>query len=1045
MSAAISPLVSSSAAAAAARKAAIVEAVAQAEEAAKAAKASSEEATAAVATVAAGTPQAAAATAAAAEAATAATAAEAAAEDARTEAAKTSIPTQVLQAAAKAAKASEEAAQKAAKIAVDIAAAATAATAATASSALSSPSSAATSTAASSVVPAAALSSSAAAPSPAAAPKVDYFTNSWESTSSSWYNIMDMSNDTDVKTIIGYQKKINTADLVTRPKNGAILSLDVAADKVVYFDYSNFKKDKTEEGSSDIMKKADLRTTLKINRDTTQKDNIPVVSLLSKGDTLIGICFSKCSSSDIDGPYMGNLSDVKDRVTAVKNKLSTKVSTFFGSARSSVIQPIDEDAKKRLEKDTRLICGKNAQSGTGVKILFFNNRLNYVFFSGTVNFDNNGNFIGLVDGSLLRKVKDDVYEVLTGKFQGTMVNADPSNKFYQYSYNTTATITNVSAIGYAAGDVGWNFQNPFPLNTIAKPDITFLNWNFGPVKVEKKKVPYGDHGGSSCSTMYYTSYSIKTNINGQLQKLMYDAFTSVVTLLTESKIEFIKKEEYTDFYHKEPVTLLQLKFEVAIGVFCIIELTSFGKDQAHRVRIYKTYNQAITPFSEQPDRKIKKHGLFIGLDTKDSYSIQFVSFYEVDERGDTTGITYNTAIDEKSKTKNKKIDTHLSTYNNRFMSGKMKNTYDPDDKFRDIDDFTKKSFDYSLDAAVVSFDLFLNKDGLVSILQKYLEPAAAATPSITPQDSVKGDLHKEVEAMKSTLDSELKKAMNFVENVEMSESYYGSVKTSIFSGFFNKSPTAGSAVAPSLPAAAPASPISITLTKYIDDGTTFILANETLLKSILHGSIGSYSYKISNDSIADVTDTTTSEVTLKSPGTTTITVYDSHADNIATINLTVEQSRPSGAAAAPAPVLEEGGIAMYVKTKVYVQTINGNKSTVNFRGASKFDVPTNDLTPFMSKAEVDNSGKNIDQLLAGGKGRGRRSTRKYQKRRGRGNGNNGRRRLTRKVKGQSGGGGGGGGGARRGGKIHRKTKKNVRRGRGGRRGHRRTIKKYHRR
>jgi hypothetical protein len=156
----------------------------------------------------------------------------------------------------------------------------------------------------------------------------------------------------------------------------------------------------------------------------------------------------------------------------------------------------------------------------------------------------------------------------------------------------------------------------------------------------------------------------------------------------------------------------------------------------------------------------------------------------------------------------------------------------------------------------------------------------------------------------------------------------------------------------------------------------------------------------------------------------------------------------SSAAPAPAPLsLEEGCIAKYNDEKVFVLTID-KSGYINIKNKDRREFPVRNtaLTPIMSKAKVDsekNRGKTIDELLIGGKGRRRSSTRKYHKRRGRGNGNNGRRRLTRKVKGQSGG--GGGGGARRGGKIHRKTKKNVRRGRGGRRGHRRTIKKYHRR
>jgi hypothetical protein len=97
------------------------------------------------------------------------------------------------------------------------------------------------------------------------------------------------------------------------------------------------------------------------------------------------------------------------------------------------------------------------------------------------------------------------------------------------------------------------------------------------------------------------------------------------------------------------------------------------------------------------------------------------------------------------------------------------------------------------------------------------------------------------------------------------------------------------------------------------------------------------------------------------------------------------------------------------------------------------------LTPFMTKAQVYSvidSGKEYTELLAGGRGRGKgvgkgrsRGTRKHRTRRA----NVRRRRITRNVKKRRGG---------LGGKIYKKTKKHTGGGCGG---HRRTIKKYHRR
>jgi hypothetical protein len=931
---------------------------------------------------------------------------------------------------------------------------------------------------------------SVSSPSSSAAQSDVYFMQSWGSINE-WYagdNILD--DDTKIKKIIEYQQifqSVNLGNLRIRPVNGAILSID-GSNKLSYFDYNDFKSKFTQNGGGGFLnkfgfvdekeaqKRSEIKRVLGLGINLIPKK---VVSLLSDGDRLIGMCYSTCGSSDIDREFFGKI------------------------------------------ETNRLICIKKGDI-ENVKILFFTGHsLGYIFFEGNVNFDNDGKFIGLKEGTLLRKAKGDQneYQVLKGTFQGTTVTPDTNNEFLQYGY----TASTLSATGYAAGDVGWNLQNPFPLANTTKPGITFLNWNFGPVKVEKKKVPKGDdHGGYSFDSIYYTSHSFAPD--STLSSLISDALVSAASgsaILTESKIEFIKKEGYTDFYTSAKVTLLQLKVEVATGVFCIIELARFKTQPVHRVRIYKDYREAISAHpSSQLHGKVKKHGLFIGLgpgSTASDYVIQFVAFYEVDERGDTTGIAYNTSTSGTTK-----IEKHLSILNSSYVPKEMKNK--PDDCSL-LDTFIKQSFDSSLDAADKSYNLFFNTDGVVSILEKYLSPAATAAAS-TPQDSIKKSLLDEVTAMKTTLDSELKKAMNFVESVEMAESYVGSVKKSSFIGFFDKSPTAGSAVAPSLPAPslpAPSLPAVVPLTKYIDEESSFFLVDETSINSILTSST-IYTYKSDDTNVAKILNQSTSEVELKKPGTTTITIEDG-SSTIATINLTVEQSRQPRAStltiasstltkelslvgfnllkeavitsktSAPftfdsvhsniaevdsagdvklknvgttvftvsdgnekksitldvvAPVLEKGCIATYNNEKVHVEKdIDPNNVRIYLKDGNRYNVEKKLLTPIMSAADVqtetNTNNKKIDDLLSGGKGRRRRSTRKYQKRRGRGNGNNGRRRLTRKVKGQSGGGGGGGGGARRGGKIHRKTKKNVRRSRGGRRGHRRTIKKYHRR
>jgi hypothetical protein len=133
--------------------------------------------------------------------------------------------------------------------------------------------------------------------------------------------------------------------------------------------------------------------------------------------------------------------------------------------------------------------------------------------------------------------------------------------------------------------------------------------------------------------------------------------------------------------------------------------------------------------------------------------------------------------------------------------------------------------------------------------------------------------------------------MKIVEIVEMSESYYGNIKSQvIFDRFFQNS-TAGPAVAVAVQQAV--SPQNPNITKYIDDGITFNLADESSLTQILNQSPGSYMYKSSDAKVATV-DNANGMVTLTKPGTTTITVDDNQGDTIATITLNVEQSKPSG-------------------------------------------------------------------------------------------------------------------------------------------------------
>jgi hypothetical protein len=859
---------------------------------------------------------------------------------------------------------------------------------------------------------------------------VNYFTKSWE-TKNNWYNI-GVSNDTNVKTIIGIQETMSTRNLVSRPVTGAILSFKSDVD---YFDYADAKFETIGKFTDTNYKSSKAEKEIKLAGDLGVIGNsakpLSVVSLLSeKGTTFLGICFSICKSSDINRPF-----DIKNNTTTVMGK----VYTFLGRTKSSESQLNEKEAKKQLEKDTRLICGKNTQSGKGVKILFFRDHdLGYIFFDGDVKFDSDGKFTGLDNGTLLRKVKGNgntnAYQVLKGTFQGNTVTPGTVNEFFQYEYDSTKPKP-LSATGYAAGNVEWNFQNPLPPNNMKNPNITFLNWNFGPVTVKEEKVDEDeDHGGSKCDSMYYTSHSFNSN------QFITDALGSNIP--ANPKIEFIKKEKYTDFFDKIDITLLQLKFEATDG-FYIIELAMKNHTyELERVRIYKTYSEAYSPYTDEPERTIKRHGLFIGLEPGSNYDIQFVSFFDLDQIGHVTGIRYKQ--EDKKSGKPKRIEK-LASFPRNYLSkgGKYFEEYKID-RCSVTDTFTKQSFDSSLGAADKSYNLFFDKDGLVSmLLEQYLTPTTAGTP----QDSIKEKLLKEVTKIRETVVDNLKKAMSFVESFEKAESYVDSVRKSGFKSFFTPQKSV-----PSLPAAAPAAPSTLTIAKkslneHLDN-TGFNLRTAADISST--SSTQNFTYKSQNPSIAYVDPN--GYVTLRKDGRVNITVSDGTNTEIVTLLVFQQPSgtppaspAPAPASPAAAPVLEEGCIATYNGKKVLVVRIDNNGDIVikNKDRRYEYVLDNNDLTLIMSKTDVDHemstNKKTIDHLLSGGKGRRRRSTRKYKKRRGRGNGNNGRRRLTRKVKGQS----GGGGGARRGGKIHRKTKKRGRGGRRGRRGHRRTIKKYH--
>ena len=272
------------------------------------------------------------------------------------------------------------------------------------------------------------------------------FLTSWEG-SLPWYNYDPTKGGDDLRQIIkasGYlTKQGNVPDLKKRSINGAILTYNKERDggSIGFIAYGEEFKKIFREGATISEKAATLSIKLKTDRDTKIEDRTPVVSLLSKGDTLVGICKSTCANSEINRQFFG------------------------GDDKSGV----------------RIICAKNENIKV-VKILFFpsTDGIGQLFFNGGVEFNKKGDYVGAFgSGSLLRKRKDGILEVITGSFQGDRIikHEDLGGTFSQYTNNGAG---NYRLVGMASGNVSWEFK--FPLTKEFNPNkqnLTFVNWNFG--------------------------------------------------------------------------------------------------------------------------------------------------------------------------------------------------------------------------------------------------------------------------------------------------------------------------------------------------------------------------------------------------------------------------------------------------------------------------------------------------------------------------------------------------------------------------------------
>ena len=373
------------------------------------------------------------------------------------------------------------------------------------------------------------------------------FMESWNNEGILWKTIT-----TDApEDVINMLDAIDFAALNRKPENNSILSVvDVSGEKKVeFFDYKKFKKDIAKLSESE-QKNATLMRNIKLNKalgsDPENPKVLPVVSLISDGNKLIGMCYSVCTGS-----------------SEVYRPTGRSVKKFFNSFGKG-----DDDADDADEGalDNRLICAKNVNSGKGVKIAFFpGHPLGYLFFDGDVNFDKNGNFLGLRQGTLIVKKKGMV-DVIKAKFDRDTILDDADNTLYQYYQANELK-------GYAAGKIAWDLKTPNPPPYMFNANLTTycLNWNYGPITVEKNTQ---DNKKSTCTSMFYTAFpSLGLNATS-----------------TPDKIQFIRKEGYREdsFANGDNTkSLFKFKYESDAQTEYCIELILTDIQDVYYLRVYR--------------------------------------------------------------------------------------------------------------------------------------------------------------------------------------------------------------------------------------------------------------------------------------------------------------------------------------------------------------------------------------------------------------------------------------------------------------------------
>ena len=878
------------------------------------------------------------------------------------------------------------------------------------------------------------------------------FLTSWEG-SLPWYNYDPTKGGDDLRQIIkasGYlTKQGNVPDLKKRSINGAILTYNKERGdgSIDFIDYKTVKGF-AETGASTSEKAAALSIKLKTDRVTEIDKRTPVVSLLSKGDALVGICKSTCANSGINKPFLGG--DDKSRV--------------------------------------RIICAKNEKNKV-VKILFFPSADvggQNIFFDGEVRFNEKGEYLGPDGkGSLLRKRDNDIHEVITGSFQGDRIikHEDLGGTFSQYTNNGAG---NYRLVGMASGNVSWEFK--FPLTKEFNPNkqnLTFVNWNFGDGVKNIAKPDIYAHKSKS-------------------DRVLCTAFD-----VNDGRFMFVTKQKYNETENdliKDIVgTLLKFKFTRNSETFCIElilndsavsgdDISETELENVAYLRVY-TLNTTTTVtknrrgfFSNQTDDTVHKKILAIKMKGGNitSMGLSTVSAANDDigtQPRESYGKIYT--LDDKTGKKWEIVDSVSKTF--PFGGQTIFNKCDA------LQARVKGDFEENIGGVNKCYSMFYRDDGgNAGVFKAAVESLAnlSATTTTTPEHKkVYAELTDNIniakvlteEVLKAAWNTEKKIRKNDVEEESWNFGKWSDKVTGVEPVMHPADVVVKDNADPVSERPLEVGSIAQVSTEYTD---SFLRSKLVYLTSKNRDTWEVWRTKDFNINESELTSIMSKEEVLDAYQESGNTEWDGLLTRLLDITppdlSAVISSRTAAADVATAAVttrtLEQGGIAMVNghcsgkeslhNKHVYLSKKASDGIWETLRSFafpfSYFNIDEKCLTLVLPKASTGNDSSRIAEILAEldraaeasdvAKG-GRRGTRKYRGRRG--NGANMRRRLTRKAKGQAGGGGRRGSGSggrsgskRRGGKMYRKTMKHVRRGRGGRKGrkgHRRTIKKYHRR